>query len=848
MKRTEKPVPILFILLLSLTAALPLAWNQKADNLATDLLFKLRGERTLDDRIALVYLGDEDISALGGWPVTRDFYAYIIHALNSLNARVIAFDLLLDQPNTQYPEFDARLSDFLESSNNVCLAYSLSISAQDSSQIQTGADNLKVILPAETFRRHAAGLGFTNLTEETVARTQPIFFENTDSVYFSFAAEIIRIFSRESSEFAANSTQGFPSETLRLNHFGSLEQVQKFSFIDVLRRFESSPDSLDFTGKIVIVAATSAAFPILKETPFSPTLPSALIHATAIDNLLNGSFIKSPSTFFYVFALLAFGTLLLGLVRIKKSSRRYGFLLGALSLWFVAALFLFSFFNFLLPIFHPALMTFGLLTLSLGTQYKTRLSSARSESARLSQQAQDSEDALAAKEKALKHAQNESQALAAQTQKLAHEKAQTMELLVKERRDQKAVNPTQPSESANAFGIIHSPASKMRNVLELVKKVARDDLPILLFGETGTGKEMVANAIHQSSERRNNPFVAVNCGALSETLLESEIFGHEKGSFTGAHSQRRGRFELADKGVIFLDEIAETTPAFQAKLLRVLQEGSFERLGGERTLQVDVRVICASNVNLRKEVENNRFRADLFYRLNGLTIDLPPLRERTEDISLLASFFLEKYNYAEHVKFSERAFGRLLEYQWPGNVRELENTVRRAAVLAEGDGRNLIQMVDLPDEIQTDSSKANVDSSLANTNATTNYASLEEQVLTCLREARFSRSAISQTARTLGNRDRGTVTEYFRGIVFKTIVEQDFDFQKAKVAIAGTDDNEIVERVRRKMEDYLKNVYSEKKSPSNLETKNHRLFKGLPSTYHPFLLKILEHFHYSSNT
>src|SRR3954447_12272952 len=241
-----------------------------------------------------------------------------------------------------------------------------------------------------------------------------------------------------------------------------------------------------------------------------------------------------------------------------------------------------------------------------------------------------------------------------------------------------------------SFNNIISKNPKMHGIFELVRHIAGTKSTVLIEGETGTGKELIAKAIHYSSEERQGNLVAINCAALPESLLESELFGHERGSFTSADSRRKGRFELADKGTIFLDEIGDISQAMQAKLLRVLQERRFERVGGHESLEVDVRVVTATNKDLEKEVKEGRFREDLFYRLNVIKIDVPPLRERPEDIPLLVTHFLNKYARTDEQpkRMSPEAMERLFVYRWPGNVRELENAIERAAVTTVGDTIN----------------------------------------------------------------------------------------------------------------------------------------------------------------
>ena len=230
-----------------------------------------------------------------------------------------------------------------------------------------------------------------------------------------------------------------------------------------------------------------------------------------------------------------------------------------------------------------------------------------------------------------------------------------------------------------------SPA--IRAVAELVMKVAKTDLPVLVTGETGTGKELVAQAIHEQSLRRRSSFVPINCGAIAETLLESELFGHERGAFTGAVQQKKGRVEAAIGGTLFLDEIGDLLSSLQVKLLRFLQKGTFERVGGQETLHVDARVIGATHVDLKTAMEQNRFREDLYYRLGVLHIHLPPLRERGEDILLMAMRFLTRaaaVNTKVVRGYTSGALDAIRSYHWPGNVRELSNRVRRAVVMAEG--------------------------------------------------------------------------------------------------------------------------------------------------------------------
>ena len=241
---------------------------------------------------------------------------------------------------------------------------------------------------------------------------------------------------------------------------------------------------------------------------------------------------------------------------------------------------------------------------------------------------------------------------------------------------------------------------KIEEVLQLVRLVSKTNSSVLITGESGTGKELIANPIHTMSNRSKYPFVPVNCGALTETLLESELFGHERGAFTGASTQRRGLIEEAEGGTLFLDEIGETSPQFQVKLLRVLQEGEFKRVGSSKSLHADIRVVAATNVTLEESVHKGEFREDLYYRLNQFRITLPPLRDRIEDLLMLSQYFLEKacIEFSKQlVGFSSEVIEKFLRYSWPGNVRELENMVTQAVILANPP---MIELNDVPSLIQ----------------------------------------------------------------------------------------------------------------------------------------------------
>ena len=293
------------------------------------------------------------------------------------------------------------------------------------------------------------------------------------------------------------------------------------------------------------------------------------------------------------------------------------------------------------------------------------------------------------------------------------------------------------------FDNIIGKSKALRDVLEVVKKVANTQATVLITGDSGTGKELIAEMIHRNSTRAGGPFIKVNCAALPESLIEAELFGHERGAFTGAHARRKGRFELAHGGTIFLDEIGEISPATQTKLLRVLQEREFERVGASETVQVDVRLIAATNKDLERAMTAGTFREDLYYRLNVFTIFVPPLRERKTDILLLADHFVEKYArmHDKSVKrISTPAIDMLMSYHWPGNVRELENVIERGVVLCD-DG--VIHSHHLPPTLQT----AEISGTISANSLTSAVAALErEMIIDALKTTRGNQA---QTAKIL---------------------------------------------------------------------------------------------------
>ncbi|PIW69745.1 MAG: hypothetical protein COW08_05530 [Ignavibacteriales bacterium CG12_big_fil_rev_8_21_14_0_65_30_8] len=361
----------------------------------------------------------------------------------------------------------------------------------------------------------------------------------------------------------------------------------------------------------------------------------------------------------------------------------------------------------------------------------------------------------------------------------------------------------------------------------MIKKIAPENANVLILGDSGTGKELIANAIHNLSKRSKNNFVAVNCGALSDSLLESELFGHVKGAFTGAVADKKGRFELADKGTIFLDEIGEINESFQVKLLRVIQSGDYEKVGSSSTSHTDVRIIAATNKDLEKLVKEKKFREDLFYRLNVIQISIPSLQKRKEDILPIANDYLLKES--DGIKLSGAAANALIENNWKGNIRELQGILKRAVIFAKSSNRNLIQLSDLPAEM-----------------VKAVKISFDELVIESLREKQFSYSSISDTAKELGDVNRTVVAENFRGCCFKCYVENNFNIEETVNKISGLEDKESIEAVKSKLNLFLENLKTDIKDSGlseleDIKRKFKSKYKNLPQKFHTYLDEVIKY-------
>jgi DNA-binding NtrC family response regulator/CHASE2 domain-containing sensor protein len=813
----------------------------------TALKYQLRGEILPDSNIVIVYIDNDAISSLG-WPVRRNFYALMVNALSELGVRTIGIDVHFEVPSMEYPEYDDLLVSVIRSSKRVVLPSYFQTIEEERNGFQRGLD---LRLPMRRLLAVAAGTGHANTVD---GYSIPAVLQSGDSIVPAFGVEMARIaldgrivtvpdavhLTRDGATSAIPTTAG---GVVHLNFPPHFSTFRSYPFLEVLKSYDAvrqdqspSVPVHSFRNKIVLLGIIGEGRSEFFSTPVDDRFPAIGLHAVVIDNVLHNRFLtETPVWIVYLMALLLGVCCAAAILFLQAASRRVTVLLCIL-VPLIISLALFTASATMVPFIPVAAV---LLLSGFAAQiYKHRLTkreidSLTAEKASITSRLRDKEAKLSVLERELLDAN--AQRSADRTQELldeVHRYKAEIRVLSSRADDMVEYNirtAAQETRPAGFEGMVYSENGRMKQVVDFVSKIAGSDAPVLILGESGTGKELVAQAIHRRGNRRERQFVAVNCGALAENLLESELFGHEKGAFTGAVRERIGRFELADGGTIFLDEIGEVSEGFQLKLLRVLQQGEFERVGATKTLKVDVRVLAATNKDLKEQVKEKQFREDLYYRLNVLQIALPPLRERQEDIPLLIQHFLAREDGALAV--SKNVMESLVAYPWPGNIRELESVIKRAALLARAEKRTMVTMKDLSEEIST---------------AVSGAVEVEEQILAALREKGFSRNSVSETADELGGLNRGTVAEYLRGQCLKVFVESGFDLEKAVFAISLSTDSAVNDRVRKKFAEYLRNLSEvidlsvpwEQTVPV-LRPKT----KNLPQRYHAFLHQVGEAFY-----
>ena len=837
-----------------------------AEDQVTRIRYGIRGAEKADTNIVVIFIDQEAIRSLH-WPVRRNFYGLMLKTLSDLHVRAVGVEAFFEEPNPEYPEYDDLLARMCALSGNVVLTSYFDTVAPPGSpawhdSLPAGLFDYPAVLddvpsgggphlPFPSLRTAAAGIGHLNIG---VRSDVDLFIGEGTARVPAFGLEIARIargaartgvvsrggrveFRRESGTYEFRTTSG---GNTTINLPGGIGSFTAYPFLEVLRSYdalrterEPSISVASLRGKIVLIGLIAEGRSVFIPTPVDPHLPAVLLHASVIDNILRDRFITVVPFWLALLLGVCAGLASAASALTLRSPLNRWLLAGIPALLVIVSLLLFVTSGVIVPLVAPVLL--ALLGGAAGIlerqgRAKARVANMETEKRSIMEKLRDREAKVAMLEQEL--VSMEAARTGDRTEELVEElRKYRAEIRTLSSRaddldvfDSAEVEPG--ADRAEFESMVFAKDGPMSAVVDFVSKIASSDSPVLVLGESGTGKELIARAIHRRSPRAGAIFVAVNCGALAESLLESELFGHEKGAFTGAIRDKAGRFELADGGTIFLDEIGEVSEGFQLKLLRVLQEGEFERVGGTKTLRVNVRVVAATNADLRDLVRQKKFREDLYYRMDVLTVSLPPLRERQTDIPILIGHFLQREGGG--VRVSRNVMDALQNYRWPGNIRELESVMKRGILLARSEKRQMMTIKDLNDEIAS---------------ATRGAAPVEEQVLESLRDKAFSRSSVTDTADELGGLNRGTVAEYLRGECLKAFAECTFDIEKAVRRISLSADPDVNERVRKKFQDYLSNI-AEGLSPSQTWESNRVALKpkskNLPQKYHQYLEQVGE--------
>ncbi len=836
---------------------------------ALNLQYSLRGPLQADSNVVILYFDNDDIAALGGWPLKRNFYALMIDRLSQVGVAAIGIDVFFGERHLEYAENDALLAATVGRAGNVVFtSYFRQINSPalplqshalperfyyDVGERGIRGDQFQA--PSIDFVQQAAGIGHTNFLEES-SGDLPLFVRVNGSAVAAFSVELLRLYYRAAHGDVhvndAGLELGMTPNRLHipfdregkalLNFLGPFTSFRAHRSVEVLRSFElqragfnASLNLSSLKNKIVLIGVIGEGRSTFVHSPYTASFPAVALHATAIDNALNHRFLTE--TGLPLGALLSLLLALAAVYAVLRYGESKGILAAAVLwlLYLVLVQLVFVSWSSTMPIVQPFFVVLASLVFTVVYEHrkmKGTIVALESEKALVEAELRARELKLQTLERELRRdgGRSDNQRDTKLAEEIRRYKSEIRALTAKVT-DLVQFEPveSQAGEGVAEFeGITFERSGAMAEVIELIEKIAASDANVLILGESGTGKELVARAIHNRSTRRVKPFVVINCGAIPETLLESELFGHEKGAFTGAVREKVGRFEYADGGTIFLDEVAETSEAFQVKLLRVVQYGEFERVGSSVTRKVNVRVLAATNKDVRALLKEKRFREDLYYRLNVFTVQLPLLRDRKGDIPLLTNYFVGKEG--PELSVSSTVVDAFLQYPWQGNVRELESTVKRAAILAKADGRTLIRLKDLSEEIASTLDERR---------------DLEDQILAILRERQFSRSSISEAAQELGGLNRGTVAEYFRGTCFKYFLENSWDVDSTVQQLSQASDPETRTRVRKKLIEYLGNLVDGLQADQPFEELQPKLkpkYKNLPQRYHPVLEEVVRAF------
>jgi transcriptional regulator with GAF, ATPase, and Fis domain/CHASE2 domain-containing sensor protein len=763
----------------------------------------IAGERQPDSSIIIIHLTENDLEQIGPWPIKRSYYALLLQNLNQLKVKKVGVEIFVSAKFASQSVYDRVLQNELEKFDNITLSSVAGVITENNDQYST--DSLS--FPSPKLLNETINSGHTNFIREY-------------GIVIPLNIKYGQVSEKALSLSLFNEKLSVPD--IKINFVSGWNKFSNYSFIEFLQMVQENNSRLKlFEDKIVLIGISDKQLSSGISTIFDENIPGAALHAFALDNLINDRYIQKD---FYDYSIPVLIALSLAFIWLLSSARLYWKLISVF-LIMILLMAVCRIFNLELAysyFFFPAFAHFIFDVYQSVTESKEKISVYFNETEVLKNLVAQKEKQLIQLEKDLNVSESGNSNLLLDKIK---ELQRSITILKESEDDLKEIVLNNDESFDNFYGIVYR-STKMQQVIEIIKKAAPTDATILITGESGTGKELVANAVHQLSKRNAARLVSVNCAALAESLLESELFGHVKGAFTGALNDKVGKFEQADKGTIFLDEIGETSEKFQVKLLRVLQSGEFDKVGSEKTSKVDVRIIAATNKDLKKLIKENKFREDLYYRLNVINIHLDPLRERREDIEVLITHFFidEKINY----QISLAANKALINNDWKGNVRELESIIKRAKVFCQTENRTLIQLNDLPKEIVE----------------TVKYG-IDEMVLESLRSKKFSHSSINETAKELGNVNRTLVSENFRGYSLKCFVESKFEINKSVKTISQTDDNEINNKVRSKLETWLANIKkdidkSESDDFNNVKSELSSKYKNLPQNFHIYLDEVIK--------
>ncbi|MCU0342252.1 MAG: sigma 54-interacting transcriptional regulator [Ignavibacterium sp.] len=775
------------------------------DSFLTSNFNVITGEREPDSSIVIIHISAQDIEQLGPWPIKRSYYALLIKNLSSLNVKKIGLEVFLSAKFVSQAVYDNVLQKEIERAGNVVLS-SIAGSLNESDKFYS-TDSLSY--PSPRLINENFSTGHINYIQKNgIEIPLQIFSQLAKEQAFSLSL--------------IDSITDYP-ERIKINFIASYNKFKNFTLIEFFQMVQENDSELkELENKIILVGISDPQLSSVFQTNFDEELPGVAMHAFALDNLLNSRSIRdeyySWSIYFFILIVLLF------ILNTKNKKSLLSFYIIIFSISLLTYYLLFRLFYFELAysyLFIPMIFVFISDIYMIIVENRNQMRGYFNEAELFKKLLSEKEQELSLLQKDLdKSSKQKSEQLLGKIEDLKDD----IKKLKENENDQIAANIQATISEQNFYGLVFR-SKELNNVVDIIKKSAPTDASVLITGESGTGKELAARAVHLLSERKDGKFVAVNCAALTESLLESELFGHVKGAFTGAVTDKIGKFEAANGGTIFLDEIGETSENFQVKLLRVLQSGEYDKVGSVKSEFTDARVISATNKDLNILIKEKKFREDLFYRLNVININIPPLRERKEDVESIARYFCDSDKKKYHLSLA--SLKTLIDYDWPGNVRELESVIKRAKVFCEAEKRTLIQLNDLPVGIVK--------------NVKLNF---EDLVIDSLRVKKFSHSSINETAKELGNVSRTLVAENFRGYSLKLFVENNFDEVKTVAAISDSSDEEILNRVKSKLDIWISNIRKDVEPFSELnfeeiKVKLNSKYKNLPQKFHYYLDEVI---------